>query len=46
MNDVDDVFTAMLAILFAVMLFAGGLYVENSPPQASTVPAAQMGSAR
>ena len=46
MNEVDELVTAMLAIaLVAVLLAAGGLYVENSPTQASTVPAVQMASA-
>jgi hypothetical protein len=46
MNEVDELVTAMLAILLAaVLLVAGGLYVENSPPRALTVPAAQMASA-
>jgi hypothetical protein len=46
MNEVDELVTAMLAILLAaVLLVAGGLYVENSPPQVLTVPAAQMASA-
>ena len=46
MNEGDELVTAMLAIaLVAVLLVAGGLYVENSPPQASTVPAVQMASA-
>jgi hypothetical protein len=45
MNEVDDLFIAMLAIVFAaVMLVAGGFYIENSPPQASAVPAAQIAS--
>jgi hypothetical protein len=43
MNDVDQLFTAMLAIVFAaVMLLAGGLYIDR-PVQ--LVPAAQMVSA-
>jgi hypothetical protein len=46
MNEVDELFTAMLAILFAgVMLIAGGLYIDNRPVQPPTVPAAQMASA-
>lgn len=46
MNEVDELFTAMLAILFAgVMLIAGGLYIDNMPVQPPTVPAAQMASA-
>ena len=33
----------MLAVVFAVgMLVAGGLYIDNRPMQAPTVPAAQL----
>jgi hypothetical protein len=39
MNEVDELFTAMLAIVFTVMLVGGGLYIENRPMQASAVPA-------
>ena len=46
MNEVDELVTAMLAIvLAAVMLVAGGLYIENTPKQRPAIPAAQMASA-
>ena len=46
MNEVDELVVAMATVLFAaVMLVAGGLYVERSPIRASTVPAAHMASA-
>ena len=45
MNEVDEL-TAMLAILFAaVILIAGGLYIDNRPVQSPTVPAVRMASA-
>jgi hypothetical protein len=45
MNEVDELFTAMLAVVFAaVMLVAGGWYIDNRPMQAPTIPAAQMAS--
>jgi len=45
MNEVDDLVTAMLAIVFAaVMLIAGGLYIDSGPMQPPTVPAAQIAS--
>jgi hypothetical protein len=45
MNEVDELVTAMLTVaLAAVLLVAGGLYFENSLPQASTVPAGQTAS--
>jgi hypothetical protein len=45
MNEVDQLFTAMLAIVFAaVMLVAGGLYIDNRPTEAPAIPAAQMAS--
>jgi hypothetical protein len=46
MNEVDELVTAMLAIVFAaVMLVAGGLYIESTPKQRPAIPAAQMASA-
>jgi hypothetical protein len=43
MNEVDELFTAMLAVVFAaVMLVAGGWYIDNRPMP--IVPAAQMAS--
>ena len=43
MNDVDQLFTAMLTIVFAaVMLVAGGLYIDTRP--VPTVPAAHVAS--
>ena len=46
MNEVDELVAAMATIVFAaLMLVAGGLYMERSPTRDSTVPAAQMASA-
>jgi hypothetical protein len=46
MNEFEELVAAMATILFAaLMLIAGGLYVERSPIRASTVPAAHMASA-
>jgi hypothetical protein len=45
MNEVDELFTAMLAIVFAaVILVGGGLYIDNKPMQPLTVPAEQIAS--